>query len=398
MKQLTVILFLLFTLSAYAQESNLGKKSPELTFENILNFEKENAKLSDFKGKVVILDFWATWCAPCIESFPHLEKLQTKFGEELQIIAITDDPEARITRFLDNRKMNFPIAIDEKRELAKVFPHVVIPHTVVIDQSGTVKVIATPYKITEDLIKKILLDQEVNVEEKKDVRNFDPSLPLSGNENLTYQITITPYTEGYPSFSNDKGGAAPYTGRRILVTNLSARALFEIAHQFPPQIRTVVEVSDLSKFEWSKENAICFDIIVPEALGEQRFDIMKQQLSIYYGYQTFVEERVMPVTVLQRIKGTEILITESKEGTEPYSNDNRNRLSMKGSPIEKLADFLEDHIHKPAVNETHLDGLYDLEIPWYNEKPEQIHEELKKIGLEMIDAERKIEVLVIKDR
>jgi len=50
------------------------------------------------------------------------------------------------------------------------------------------------------------------------------------------------------------------------------------------------------------------------------------------------------------------------------------------------------------VNETNLHDQYDLELPWYNENPEQIHEELRKIGLELIDAERKIEVLIIKDR
>ena len=398
MKQLTVIVFLLFTFSTYAQESKLGKKSPELAFDKILNFKQSEASLIDFKDKVVILDFWAIWCGPCIKSFPHLEELQSKFPNDLQIVTITDDPEERIKRFLDNRKMNLPIVIDEKNELAQIFPHGVIPHTVVIDKSGIIRAITTPSEITEELIKRILLDQELNIEEKKDVINFDPSLPLSGNENFTYQITITPYKDGYPTFSNPNGGEAPYTGRRILATNLSARALFEIANQFPSVIRTIVEVSALSKFEWSKQNAICFELIVPEALGGQRFDIMKQQLSIYFDYQSFVEERVRPVNVIQRIKGTEILIPKSKEGTKSYSNDTRNGISMKGSPIEKLAEFLESKLHKPVVNETNLGGLYDLEIPWYNESPEKIHEELKKIGLEIIDTERVIKVLVIKDK
>jgi uncharacterized protein (TIGR03435 family) len=60
--------------------------------------------------------------------------------------------------------------------------------------------------------------------------------------------------------------------------------------------------------------------------------------------------------------------------------------------------FLEDQIHIPVVDETRLKDLYDLHILWYNEKPEQIHEELRKLGLELIDAERKIEVLVITDK
>lgn len=398
MKQLTVIALSLITFCAYAQESNLGKKSPELTFDKILNFEKSEAKLSDFKNKVVILDFWATWCVPCIQSFPHLEALQSTFTADVQVMTVASDPEARITRFLDHRAMKLPIVIDEKNALAKIFPHGTIPHTVVIDKSGTVQVIATPSDITEETIRKILSGQAVNIAEKDDEKIFDFSLPLSGNENFTYQITITPYNKNYATYSDDNGGEAPYTGRRILATNLSVRALYEIAYQFPARTRTIVDVSDLSKFEWSEQNAICFDLIVPEELGGQRFEIMKQQLSIYYKYQTVVEKRVVPVKIMQRIKGTEFLIPAAKAGATATSKDTRNGLSMMGVPLEKLTDFLESKFKQPVVHETNQEGLYDIEIPWFNESPRKIHEELKKLGLELVDGEREINVLVIKDR
>jgi thiol-disulfide isomerase/thioredoxin len=399
MKRLTIILIFFVTIKAFSQESSkLGMNSPELNFENILNFDKKEAKLSDFKGKVVILDFWATWCAPCIKSFPQLEELQTKFTNDIQIITITDDPEERIKRFLEKREMNLPIVIDEKRELAKDFPHRAIPHTVVIDKSGIVKAITTSSEISEDFINKVLKNQEVNLKEKKDAINFDPSVPLSGNENFTFQITITPFKDGYPSFANPMGGEGPYNGRRIIATNLSARSLYEIAYQFPTGIRTVVEVTDKSKFEWNRQNAICFDLIVPEDLAENRFSIMKQHLDIYFGYASLIEERVRPVKILKQIEGMKIEIKESQKGIELFASYGGRGLSMKGSPMETIASFLESQLNKPVVNETNLTKLYDLELPWYNENPEQIHEELKKIGLEIIDAERKIEVLVIKDK
>lgn len=399
MKQLAVILFLLFAFNAFSQEdSKLGKKSTELTFENILNFEKDNAKLSDFKDKIVILDFWATWCAPCIESFPQLEELQTKFINDIQIITITDDPEARIQKFLDKREMNLPIVIDEKRDLAKYFLHRAIPHTVVIDKAGIIKAVTTSSEITEEFITKVIKNQEVNLKEKKDAINFDPSIPISGNENFTYQITITPFKDGYPSFANPMGGEGPYNGRRIIATNLSARPLYEIAYQFPTGIRTIVEVKDKSKFNWNRQNAICFDLIVPEDLAENRFNIMKQHLDIYFGYESIIEERIRPVKILKEIAGKKIEIKESQKGTEPLASYGGRGLSMKGSPIKTVASFLESQINTPVLNETNLNKLYDLELPWYNENPEQIHKELKKIGLEIIDAERKIEVLVIKDK
>ncbi|MGB4960645.1 MAG: TlpA disulfide reductase family protein, partial [Saprospiraceae bacterium] len=191
MKYLIVIIILLFNFSAFAQESKLGKKSPELTFNKIINFEKSEATLIYFKCKIVILDFWATWCSPCFESFHHLEELKYKFPNDLQIITITSDPEVRIKRFLENRKTFLPIVIDEKKEFSEVFPHWVIPHTVLIDKSGIIKAIATPSEITEELITKILLGQEVNIEEKNQEKEFGSPFPLSGNENFSYQVTIT---------------------------------------------------------------------------------------------------------------------------------------------------------------------------------------------------------------
>ncbi|WP_028523963.1 redoxin domain-containing protein [Runella limosa] len=399
MKHLVLFVFLAVSLNVVAQtESLLGKKSPELTFETIVNFEKTKATLNDFSGKLIILDFWATWCGPCIQSFPELEKLQAKFRNDLQVITITDDPEARIKRFLEKRKTTLPVVIDEKRALAQLFPHRTIPHTVIIDKSGTVRAITTSSEVSEELIKNILAGNAVSVKEKKDVIDFDPSLPLSGNGDFTYQLTMTPFKEGFPSFSNSLGGS-PYEGRRIVAVNVSAKTLFEIAHQFPPGIRTALEVTDPSKFSWNnKQNIVCFDLIVPEKLGDKRFELMKQQLEIYFGYQASIEERVRPVKVLQKIKDTGAQLIESKAGTQPSSSYSGKGLSMRASGISTLADFLESQINKPVIDETGLSSLYDLDIPWYNENPKQIHEELKKIGLQIVETERKIQVLVIKDK
>lgn len=207
--------------------------------------------------------------------------------------------------------------------------------------------------------------------------SFDPSVPLSGNENFTYQITITLFKDSYPSFVNPKGGEGPYNGRRIIATNLSARPLHEIAYQFPTGIRTIMEVTDKSKFEGDRQNAICFDLIVPEDLAENRFNIMKQHLDIYCGYQSIIKERIRPVKILKQIEGNKKEIKMSQKGTDPFASLEGRGLSMKGSPIETLASFLEIQIDTAVLNETGLSGLFDLEIPWYNENPEQIHDELR---------------------
>lgn len=399
MKQVATIFFVFFVLNVFGQSgSKIGKESPELSFRKIINYDKPSAKLTDFKPKVVILDFWATWCAPCIKSFPHLEELQDKFKADLQIITITDESEDRIEKFLSKRKLNLPIAIDTKKEIASHFPHESIPHSVIIDKNGIVKAITTSAELTEDLIKQVINNKPITVKEKREVINFDPSKPLSGNENLIYQITITPYQEGIPSMSSSTGGTGIYSNRRIIATNLSPRPLYEVAYQFPVGTKTIIEVEDMAKFKWEKQNLICFELIVPEEMGDQRFEIMQNYLRLLFNYEAAVEQRIRPVKVLKPINGAKVKISPSEKTSESTNRHGGSGLSMKNSKIETLAIFLEEQLNKPIIDETGLTGNYDLEMPWYNEDPEQIHSELKKIGLELIDDERKIDVLVISDK
>jgi uncharacterized protein (TIGR03435 family) len=151
--------------------------------------------------------------------------------------------------------------------------------------------------------------------------------------------------------------------------------------------------------KWNKDNAICFELTVPEKLSEQRFEIMKQHLELYFDYKAVIEERQRKVNVLRQLKNSpKDVLTKSSDKTETYASYGGKGLSMKNSPLSKLAEFLESQLDIPVVDETNLIEKYDLELAWYNENPQQIHQELKKIGLELVSEERKIKVLVIKDK
>ena len=73
-------------------ESNIGAKAPDFSLKD---YENKNIKLSDFKGKYVLLDFWANWCIPCLEDFPALKEYYQKYNPGLEIIGISrdEDPE-----------------------------------------------------------------------------------------------------------------------------------------------------------------------------------------------------------------------------------------------------------------------------------------------------------------
>lgn len=193
MKKLATFLFTLLSLSVFGQvESQIGKKAPDLAFDKILNSNMSSVKLSEYRtNKIVILEYWGTYCSSCISSFPHLEELQRKFTKDLQVITITADSEKRIEQFLKKGKLNLPVAIDENGQLNAAFPHRIVPHTVLIDKEGVVRAITEPTKITDELITKIINQQSVTIQEKKDL-NFDPQKPLSAFGNINFQLTITP--------------------------------------------------------------------------------------------------------------------------------------------------------------------------------------------------------------
>ena len=109
---------------------NLGWKS----------FAGENVKLADLKGKVVVLDFWATYCPPCVEEIPHLNELQTKYGANLQIVGLHiggAEDEVKVPAFVQKLKINYALAYPEN-ELAGTLlgSNDAIPQTFVFDKNG----------------------------------------------------------------------------------------------------------------------------------------------------------------------------------------------------------------------------------------------------------------------
>jgi len=99
-------------------------------------------KLADYKGKVLLINFWATWCAPCRAEIPELIKLQSKYKDKgLQIVGITYPPEdlSEVKRYVKNAKVNYPIAIGTKATKAKFTTSETLPITVVIGRDGNAK-------------------------------------------------------------------------------------------------------------------------------------------------------------------------------------------------------------------------------------------------------------------
>jgi thiol-disulfide isomerase/thioredoxin len=148
MKSVCGMFLLIVTLngSASAQTPAAGacdaKGKParlNFTFKDI---NSRKVSLSDFKGKVIILDFWATWCVPCKAEIPGFIELQKKHGDRgLQIIGLSvDDSQPTAKKYADEMKMNYPVLLAEGREdiLMAYDPIPSIPVSVVIGRDGKI--------------------------------------------------------------------------------------------------------------------------------------------------------------------------------------------------------------------------------------------------------------------
>ncbi|HET7875589.1 MAG TPA: TlpA disulfide reductase family protein [Methylomirabilota bacterium] len=100
--------------------------------------DKKQVRLSDFKGKVVFLNFWATWCKPCEEEMPAMERLYRAYKNRgLVVLAISEDSEgAPVVPFVKKHELTFPIGLDPKQSVAGLYGIFGIPATFIIDRKG----------------------------------------------------------------------------------------------------------------------------------------------------------------------------------------------------------------------------------------------------------------------
>jgi thiol-disulfide isomerase/thioredoxin len=142
---------------ACSPTSVLGQAVKAPRFE-LRDINGHRVRLSDYQGKVVLINFWATWCPPCRAEMPDLIRLQREHVKQgLQIIGITYPPErkARVRRFARSLKVNYPIILGTREIKARFSSEETLPLTVVINRDGKVSEIIIGILLREEFDEKI---------------------------------------------------------------------------------------------------------------------------------------------------------------------------------------------------------------------------------------------------
>lgn len=414
-----------------AKGIQIGQKVPDVNITGLHNYKDKNgksatnAKLSDFKGKLLILDFWATWCSPCIAMIPKMDSLQKQFGDKIQFLSVTYQTEKEVLPFLEKfekqrgRHYDLPV-VTADRELHQLFPHVYLPHYVWIDHNSLVKSITGFEEVTAENIHKSIASPVVLVQKRDMEIVYDNKKPflINGNggdgSNLLYHSLLTGYTEGLgQSFSvsaiNDP------TGRKLTCKNLNISKLIALAYggdeYYFGANRTTINSKNTHLFRsglsltgtalqnWMADgHAFCYEVIVPPSSGKAVFEIMKRDIGLIFPmFNAEVQRKKTKCLVLVR--------TSKNDRVKSAGGKLVNQFSPMGCRVENttLALWLSRmerlYLSKayPLVDATGYSGRVDLVLNANLSNVMEINRELSKYDLQLVERDEETEMLIIAD-
>jgi thiol-disulfide isomerase/thioredoxin len=288
-----------------------GDYVPDLVLEKVLNNQGQPLKLSAFKGRLLIIDFWATSCGACIQAMPRLDSLVDSFGGKLAVLPVSAESVPRVTafqrsnRFLKNRAFR---TVVEDKALHALFPHRLLPHEVWIDPTGKVLGFTEATDVTAAAIEQVLAGKVLIAATKADILDYDRHKPLlvAGNGGsdtaYSYRSVITGMLQGLPSgmgFSYD-------TLKRMTIvraTNVSARQLYTLVFK---GLRTLPDTQvDLGNVS----GLYCYELDLPLASPGLVRQSIREDLDRFFGVRpefTGTAFRLVPVRKDQE-KGEEPL-------------------------------------------------------------------------------------------
>jgi len=126
--------------AATAQELKpwTGGAAPPLVLQDL---EGRTQRLADYRGKVVLINFWATWCAPCLAEMPSIGRLRASFaGQPFAVLAVNlAEPESRIRRFMEQVPLDFPVLLDRDTAAAKAWKARILPASYLVGPDGKIR-------------------------------------------------------------------------------------------------------------------------------------------------------------------------------------------------------------------------------------------------------------------
>lgn len=388
----------------------------------IMNFTRTSASSDDFKGKLLILDFWSTFCAGCIATMPKIIELQKHYAGKVQFMGIGWDSEPVAQKFFAQEpQLRIPNAIGVFGSLAQLFGVPAAGAYVWIDAKGIVSAVTGHREITEGNIEAFLSGGSVELPRISGYGpapgKFDPDSPLLINGNgiadIQYHSILTgAMPGGIPLVLKNHAGF--FKDRRIIATNLRIMDLYGVAFgdtgvEHPrdifPQFRILPEVADRARFESADaEHVYCYELVVPSEMANQIHQIMRDDLDRFFRTSARIEKRKVKAFVLSATgKGVVAISPRAPHPPGFAPPEGAGQLLIRNFYRFTLDGLLGVVLKVAVIDETGLRGTVDLGRS-YNELFKKktdvafIRNALAKYGIGFQEAEREVEFLVIREK
>jgi uncharacterized protein (TIGR03435 family) len=396
MKKAIVFLVAGISFSGFAADKAVtGEPAPPLNLEMLLQAPASAVASWDaLKGKVVVLEFWATWCGPCIEAVPHLNELADEFKEQgVQFIAVTDEKESVVHPFLKRKAMRAWVGLDTDRSMFKDYGIAGIPHTVVVGTNGVIAAVTPPTALSATVIKNVLGGKPAGLPTvSREEKRVAAEASETRVEPPLFQLLLRPSSVEDEGSSNSSGPSGTGPAGRMYRAERKGVSLLSLAYwAYQTTESRLVTNSALPGGK--------FDVLinVPHAATKRIPELLSDALKTTFGLRGRKEMRDVDVYELTA-KGSKLEETVSTGGSS--ANSARGRMSAVNTPISGLARALEIQLKKPVLDKTGLTNRYDLQLKWKQEgrnvEPQVLVDAVREqLGLELTPVKRPVEVVVL---
>ena len=354
-----VLISLGVTLTGAIAAPRAGETAPELGLEQVLQAPAgTEVTWEKLRGKVVVLEFWATWCAPCIAAIPHLNELADHFkGKPVQFIAITDEQSKLIETFLKKRPMRAWIGLDTDKSMFKAYSVGGIPHTVVVNTNGVIEGITYPMSLKVEHIENLLAGKPAGIPTPKlsDKQLTAGSLPEG--KPPVFQVIVRPSEEtssGMSSGAVGKGEFGVMHEYKVSGTTLGSAL---------PATFGVTTARLIVKAELPKGN---FDFLVrlPQKESDRVKPLLQDALRTSFGLVSRREQRESDVFLLKVKEPGHNGLQETASTGGMSASSGPGRITAVNGKMSGLAHSLESLLKTPVLNDTKLESGYDYEVTW----------------------------------
>jgi len=400
----------------------IGDKVPDIYFAKMLNYSKPNGKLSDFKGKAIIIDLWFKECIPCISSMKHLDSLQNEFKSDLQVLPVTWQPKIAIENFwktnLDVKGLKLTLAVEDSI-VKMLFPASSFPHQIWINKVGVVVGITDGKNASRENVKKLIESKILGLPEKKDEldlsvrRAFDPDITIRYEENKNKIMFYSYFSTYRKEFAGMRSSKADIVNKkvRIIANNSTLATLYDFAYtnnsfatrHDPTRIIRRDHNSVKSSLEGKEDSTrlFCYDLIYRDSSSQEFGKYMIPDLDRAFNVKSHEELMDIPCYVISpNRKGTGFRSPIMPDGTGQVQNSSLKK-NLYLVVNKNIPSWLERNINQESANlvlfEMDKERQINFEVKWNLDDLEQMNKELAKYDLKIEKTSRKRKVIILED-